>query len=138
NTCTEVNNLLISPTTVDPTTVEPLTLLQDNEATSIVSETDTKPPNTVASNRSPPREVSLAASVDLERDLEEYEKEQQINAQYVEEFAMLTSEKDNLLLLHKSLRTQLEAMKRQQGRPLSHCEEFHSLVLSTLSYYTEP
>ena len=31
--------------------------------------------------------------MDLERDLEEYEKEQQINAQYVEEFAMLTSEK---------------------------------------------
>ena len=61
-TCIEVNNLLISPTTVDPTTLEPLTLLQDNEAASIVSETDTKPPNTVASNRSPPREVSLAAS----------------------------------------------------------------------------
>jgi len=31
--------------------------------------------------------------LDLERDLEEYEREQQINAQYVEEFAMLTSEK---------------------------------------------
>ena len=27
------------------------------------------------------------------RELEEYEREQQINAQYVEEFAMLTSEK---------------------------------------------
>lgn len=63
--------------------------------------------------------VWLQRKVDLERDLEEYEKEQQINAQYVEEFAMLTSEKDNLLLLHNSLRTQLEAMKRQQGRPLS-------------------
>ena len=36
--------------------------------------------------------------MDLERDLEEYEKEQQINAQYVEEFAMLTSEKVCLVL----------------------------------------
>ena len=36
--------------------------------------------------------------MDLERDLEEYEKEQQINAQYVEEFAMLTSEKVSLVL----------------------------------------
>ena len=36
--------------------------------------------------------------MDLERDLEEYEKEQQINAQYVEEFAMLTSEKVRLVL----------------------------------------
>ena len=38
--------------------------------------------------------------MDLERDLEEYEKEQQINAQYVEEFAMLTSEKVCLVLKH--------------------------------------
>lgn len=63
--------------------------------------------------------MMLQRKLDLERDLEEYEKEQQINAQYVEEFAMLTSEKDNLLLLHKNLKSQLEAMKRQQGRPLS-------------------
>lgn len=61
----------------------------------------------------------LQRKVDLERELEEYEKEQQINAQYVEEFAMLTSEKDNLLLLHKNLKSQLETMKRHQGRPLS-------------------
>jgi len=63
--------------------------------------------------------LMLQKKLDLERDLEEYEREQQINAQYVEEFAMLTSEKDNLLLLHKNLKSQLEAMKRQQGRPLS-------------------
>ena len=35
----------------------------------------------------------LYGRLELERDLQEYEKEQQVNAQYVEEFAMLTSEK---------------------------------------------
>ena len=37
--------------------------------------------------------IFICGRLDLERDLEEYEREQQINAQYVEEFAMLTSEK---------------------------------------------
>lgn len=63
--------------------------------------------------------IALQRKMDLVRELEVCEKEQQINAQYVEEFAMLTSEKDNLLLLHKNLKSQLEAMKRQPGRPLS-------------------
>ena len=31
--------------------------------------------------------------LELDRDLQEYQTEQQVNAQYVEEFAMLTSEK---------------------------------------------
>jgi len=35
----------------------------------------------------------LYCRLELERELQEYETEQQINAQYVEEFAMLTSEK---------------------------------------------
>ncbi|XP_068698007.1 mitogen-activated protein kinase kinase kinase 7-like [Montipora foliosa] len=63
--------------------------------------------------------IALQRKKDLEKELWEYEREQQINAQYVEEFAMLTSEKDNLLLLHKNLKSQLEAMKRIPGRPLS-------------------
>ena len=36
---------------------------------------------------------NLSHRLELEKDLEEYETEQQVNAQYVEEFAMLTSEK---------------------------------------------
>lgn len=68
--------------------------------------------------------VILQKKLELEKDLEEYETEQQVNAQYVEEFAMLTSEKENLLLLHKNLKSQLEEMKRQPpalipGCPLS-------------------
>ena len=35
----------------------------------------------------------LNCRLELERQLQEYETEQQVNAQYVEEFAMLTSEK---------------------------------------------
>ena len=35
----------------------------------------------------------LCCRLELERDLQEYQTEQQVNAQYVEEFAMLTSEK---------------------------------------------
>lgn len=34
--------------------------------------------------------------------MEEYEREQQINAQYVEEFAMLTSEKVGVILFEQS------------------------------------
>ncbi|XP_015756142.1 PREDICTED: mitogen-activated protein kinase kinase kinase 7-like [Acropora digitifera] len=37
--------------------------------------------------------IALQKKMDLVRELEVCEKEQQINAQYVEEFAMLTSEK---------------------------------------------
>lgn len=68
----------------------------------------------------------LQKKLELERQLQQYETEQQVNAQYVEEFAMLTSEKENLLLLHKNLKSELENMKRHTGvlqsqpsRPLS-------------------
>ncbi|XP_031559920.1 mitogen-activated protein kinase kinase kinase 7-like, partial [Actinia tenebrosa] len=54
----------------------------------------------------------LEQRAELEMQLQEYEKEQQMSAPYVEQFAILTSEKENLLLLHKNLKTQLEYLRR--------------------------
>lgn len=65
---------------------------------------------------------NLSHRLELEKDLEEYETEQQVNAQYVEEFAMLTSEKVSchsvcLQLLNRENRNQKKFMKnRRQTR----------------------
>ena len=65
---------------------------------------------------------NLSHRLELEKDLEEYETEQQVNAQYVEEFAMLTSEKVSCHLvclqsLNRENRNQKKFMKnRRQTR----------------------
>ena len=53
----------------------------------------------------------LCHRLELERDLDEYETEQQVNAQYVEEFAMLTSEK---VSYHRNMKKLMQGPTERQ------------------------